>query len=207
VGWFKIGSIMFTREGSKVCELVKNAGASLFLDLKFHDIPNTVAGAVRSAISLEADMLTLHASGGRAMLQSAREAVEQSGRPDTNLVAVTVLTHLKIEDLTGLYESPRTPEEMVLGLAAVAKSAGMTGVVASARELTLIKNALGKDFKVVTPGIRIPDQNAKDDQTRVATPESAIRDGADYLVVGRPIIAAPDPVAACHAIIDRMNSV
>ncbi len=206
VKWFKIGSHLFTREGPRVCKMVKKAGANLFLDLKYHDIPNTVKGAVRSAMESEADMLTFHASGGEKMLRAARETVDESGREDVILVAVTVLTHLNIDDLGSLFGSQSTPEEMILSLAGVAKRAGMTGVVASARELRLIKDALGEDFKVVTPGIRLPDKNAADDQVRVVTPEQAVGDGADYIVVGRPIIAAPDPVEACREILERMHS-
>ena len=207
VEWFKIGSHLFTREGPRVCALVKESGAKLFLDLKYHDIPNTVSGAVRSALRLDVDMLTLHASGGEAMLGAARRAVEESNRQGVILVAVTVLTHLDVDDLGALFASQNTHDDMVLSLAGVAKRAGMTGVVASARELRLIKDALGEDFKVVTPGIRLPDKNAKDDQVRVVTPEAAIRDGADFIVVGRPIIAAPDPVSACREILDRMAGV
>jgi orotidine-5'-phosphate decarboxylase len=155
-------------------------------------------------MELEADMLTLHASGGEKMLRAAREAVDESGRDEVVLVAVTVLTHLNIDDLGALFASRNSAEEMVLSLAGTAQRAGMTGVVASARELRLIKDALGEDFKVVTPGIRLPDKNAKDDQVRVVTPERAVADGADWIVVGRPIIAAPDPVAACREILDRM---
>jgi orotidine-5'-phosphate decarboxylase len=204
VRWFKVGSHLFTREGPRVCEMVKNAGANLFLDLKYHDIPNTVQGAVRSAMTLRADMLTLHSSGGEKMLCAAREAVEQSGREGVILLAVTVLTHLAAADLGALFASGYTHDEMVLSLAATAKRAGMTGVVASARELQLIKRELGGGFKVVTPGIRLPDKDKQDDQVRVVTPERAVADGADYIVVGRPIIAAPDPTAACREILERM---
>jgi orotidine-5'-phosphate decarboxylase len=205
VKWFKVGAHLFTREGPRVCAMVKDAGANLFLDLKYHDIPNTVKSAVRSAMELEADMLTLHSSGGEKMLCAAREAVDESGRDGVVLVAVTVLTHLNIDDLGTLFASRNSAEEMVLSLAGTAQRAGMTGVVASARELRLIKDALGEDFKVVTPGIRLPDKNAKDDQVRVVTPERAVADGADWIVVGRPIIAAPDPVAACREILERMS--
>jgi orotidine-5'-phosphate decarboxylase len=206
VKWFKVGAHLFTREGPRVCAMVKESGARLFLDLKYHDIPNTVYGAVRSAIQLEADMLTLHASGGEDMMRAARRAVTESGRDGVVLVAVTVLTHLKIDDLGSLFSSTSTPDEMILALAGAAKRAGTTGVVASARELRLIKDNLGEDFAVVTPGIRLPDKNKKDDQVRVVTPERAIGDGADWIVVGRPIIAAPDPVAACAEIQSRMDS-
>ena len=188
-----------------MCALIKDAGAKLFLDLKYHDIPNTVYGAVTSAMRLEADMLTLHASGGEAMLHAARRAVDDSGRSGVILVAVTVLTHLGVDDLGTLFASTNSHEEMVLSLARTAKRAGTTGVVASARELRLIKDDLGTDFTVVTPGIRLPGKNAGDDQVRIVTPEQAIRDGADFIVVGRPIIAAPDPAAACREILARMG--
>jgi orotidine-5'-phosphate decarboxylase len=206
VEWFKVGAHLFTREGPRVCALVKESGAKLFLDLKYHDIPNTVYGAVRSALHLEADMLTLHASGGEDMLRAARRAADESGRDGVVLVAVTVLTHLKIDDLGALFASASTPEEMILALAGAARRAGVSGVVASARELRLIKDNLGEKFRVVTPGIRLPDKNKKDDQVRVVTPERAIGDGADWIVVGRPIIAAPDPVAACLDIQRRMDT-
>lgn len=200
-GWFKVGSVLFTREGPGICEDIKQAGAKLFLDLKFHDIPNTVQGAVKNAVAIGADMLTLHASGGPTMLRAAREAAGG----DVILVAVTVLTHLSEAEWNGTFHSKRPVEETVVSLAQTARDAGMNGVVASARELPAIKRALGKECVVVTPGIRLPDAG-KDDQTRVVTPGRAVRDGADYLVVGRPIIAAADPVAACRAVLADMAS-
>jgi orotidine-5'-phosphate decarboxylase len=203
-GWFKVGSVLFTREGPAVCALVKDAGSQLFLDLKFHDIPNTVQGAVTNALALGADMITLHASGGPTMLRAAREAVDATGREDVLLVAVTVLTHLEEREWKDTFGSQRPVEDTVVALARMARGAGMSGVVASARELPAIKRALGRECIVVTPGIRLPDAG-KDDQTRVVTPEKAIADGADYLVVGRPIIAAKDPVAACREFVDRMT--
>jgi len=204
VSWFKIGSVLFTCEGPRACALVKESGARLFLDLKYHDIPNTVQGAVRNALAVGADMITLHASGGAAMLRAARAAADDAGRRDAILVAVTVLTHLSEAEFNGIFASQRPVEESVLSLARIAREGGMNGVVASARELPAIKRVLGRDFVVVTPGIRLPDAKA-DDQTRVVTPEQAIRDGADYLVVGRPIIAAKDPVAACREVLERMS--
>lgn len=201
-GWFKIGPVLFTREGPRVCATVKESGARLFLDLKFHDIPNTVTGAVRNAIAMGADMMTLHASGGPTMLRAARAAVDESPRRDVILVAVTVLTHLNEREF-GLIFGEGAVQDGVLALARIAREGGMTGVVASAQELPAIKQAMGKDFVVVTPGIRLPDAK-QDDQTRVVTPEQAIRDGADYIVVGRPIIAAKDPVAAAREVVARM---
>jgi len=204
VGWFKLGSVLFTREGPEICRIVKSAGARLFLDLKFHDIPNTVYGAVTSAMGLDVDMLTIHTSGGQAMMEAAVKAREDSGRSDVMIVGVTVLTHLDLEDFRALFASDRAPEDTVPALARMAQDAGLDGVVASAKELTTIKRFAGPDFKVVTPGIRLAD-GSKDDQTRVVTPGRAIRDGADYLVVGRPVIAASDPVDACQKILADMT--
>jgi orotidine-5'-phosphate decarboxylase len=207
VKWIKIGSRLFTREGPRVCRLIKNNGLNLFLDLKFHDIPNTVYGAVRSALELDTDMLTLHTSGGVAMIRDAVRAAEDSGNRDVILLGVTVLTHLRIDDFVTLFSSTCAPREMVLNLASLAKEAGLNGVVASAQELKILKGHLGNDFTVVTPGIRLPENEGKDDQVRVLTPDKAIEAGADYIVVGRPIIAADDPAQACQRIIERMNSV
>jgi orotidine-5'-phosphate decarboxylase len=204
VGWFKIGPVLFTREGPRVCALVREAGARLFLDLKFHDIPNTVHGAVKGALALGADMITLHASGGADMLRAARAAADEAGRRDAILLGVTVLTHLSEAAFNATFASSRPVGESVLALARVAREGGMTGVVASAQELPAIRRVLGREFVVVTPGIRLPEAKP-DDQTRVVTPEQAIRDGADYLVVGRPIVAAPDPVAACREVLARMK--
>ena len=204
--WFKIGSELFTREGPAAARLVKDAGAHLFLDLKFHDIPNQVQGSVRSALALGADLLTLHASGGPSMLRAARLAADEANRDDVILVGVTVLTHFSENEFNSIFGSKRKLEESVLALAKIAQAAGMNGVVASAQELPIIKHALGRDFIVVTPGIRLPGAS-KDDQTRVVTPEQAIKDGADYIVVGRPITAAKDPLAACDEVLRRMADV
>jgi orotidine-5'-phosphate decarboxylase len=205
VGWFKVGSVLFTSAGPDVCRLVKDSGSKLFLDLKFHDIPNTVHGAVVSALDLGVDMLTLHLSGGEAMLKAAVRAREDLGRRNVLLVGVTVLTHLSFEDFHSLFATNRSPEDTVLALAGVARETGLDGVVASAGEVSLIKSHLGSTFAVVTPGIRMP-EGSEDDQTRVATPRQAIENGADFLVVGRPIIAAPHPVSACQRILDNMTS-
>jgi orotidine-5'-phosphate decarboxylase len=160
---------------------------------------------VKGALAMGAQMITLHASGGPTMLSAARAAAEEAGQPDAILVAVTVLTHLSPAEFNATLASTRPVEESVVALARVAKEGNMSGVVASARELPAIKRAMGRDFVVVTPGIRLPDAK-QDDQTRVVTPEQAVRDGADYLVVGRPIIAAKDPLAACRDVIARMES-
>lgn len=205
VGFFKVGSVLFTREGPRICRLVKDAGTGLFLDLKFHDIPNTVHGAVRSACDLDADMLTVHITGGEAMLEAARKAKEESGRKDLKIVGVTVLTHLTFEDFHSLFLSDRSKNETVLALAKLAGQAGLDGVVASALEVPLIRRHMGPEFAVVTPGIRLPGAE-KDDQVRVSTPKKAIQAGASHIVVGRPIIADPDPLKACEKILEDMAS-
>lgn len=203
VGWFKVGSVLFTACGPDICRLVKATGSKLFLDLKFHDIPNTVRGAVMSAAAIHADMLTLHLSGGEAMLRAGVEAKENAGRSDLLLVGVTVLTHLTFEDFHSLFGTKRSSLDTVVALAGLARDSGLDGVVASALETSIVKRELGPELVVVTPGIRLAG-GAKDDQTRVVTPRMAVDSGADYLVVGRPIVADPDPVAACRRIIDDM---
>jgi orotidine-5'-phosphate decarboxylase len=205
VGFFKVGSVLFTREGPRICRLVKDAGAGLFLDMKFHDIPNTVHGAVRSACDFDADMLTVHITGGEAMLEAARKAKEESGKKNLKIVGVTVLTHLTFEDFHSLFLSDRSKNETVLALAKLAGQAGLDGVVASALEAPLIRRHMGPDFAVVTPGIRLPGAE-KDDQVRVATPKKAIQAGASHIVVGRPIIGDPDPLKACEKILEDMAS-
>ncbi len=204
-GWFKVGSVMFTREGPRMCRMVKDSGAKLFLDLKFHDIPNTVSGAVASAAALGADMLTVHIAGGEAMLKAAVRAREEARCDDMIIVGVTVLTHLTFEDFHSLFVTDRSTNETVLALAKLADRCGLNGVVASAKELPLIRRHLGPDFTVVTPGIRMADTTS-DDQVRIVTPRQAVADGASYIVVGRPIIAAPDPVGACEKILENMAS-
>jgi orotidine-5'-phosphate decarboxylase len=206
-GWFKIGSRLFTREGPRVCALVKESGARLFLDLKFHDIPNTVYGAVSSALELGADMMTLHASGGVAMMRAAVRAVEAAGADGVTLVGVTVLTHFELGEFLRLFSSTSSQEGIVIDLAAAARESGLDGVVASAQELPLLKGRFGSSFTVVTPGIRLAGEGGADDQTRIVTPEQAVGGGADYIVVGRPIIAAPDPVAACRLFCEKIRSV
>jgi len=203
-GLFKIGPTLFTREGPRVCERVRAAGVGLFLDLKFHDIPNTVAGAVRAASAIGCDMLTLHAAGGPEMISRAREAAVAKGADDMILLAVTVLTSFEGAAFRELFRSTRESEDTVVDFARMAIDAGATGVVSSARELPGLRAALGPDTAIVTPGIRLPGAVA-DDQARVVTPERALADGASYLVVGRPIIAADDPVEAVRNVLHRMT--
>jgi orotidine-5'-phosphate decarboxylase len=207
VGAWKIGSQLFTASGPMAVELVQKRGGAVFLDLKFHDIPNTVAGAVREATRMRVLMLNVHASGGSAMLRAAAEACRQ-GAKEWNVarplvLAVTVLTSLDRALLQRELNVPLSVEGHVLHLAKLAKDAGLDGSVCSPQEIRAVRNALGRDWVIVAPGVR-PAGSEAGDQVRVATPEAAIRAGADYLVVGRPITAAPDPKAAATAILEAM---
>ena len=203
VGMFKVGSEVFTAEGPVLARYLVATGERVFLDLKFHDIPNTVHAAARQAAMLGVSLLNVHASGGRKMMEAALEGVRlaegaRAVAAPTRVLAVTVLTSLGPEDLAEV-GFQGSPEEVVVRLARLAQKAGLDGVVASPREITAIREACGLNFLIVTPGVR-PVTATSDDQTRIATPESAIRAGADYLVIGRPITGAPDPAAAADAI-------
>ncbi len=195
----KVGKELFTVAGPASVEQLAARGFDVFLDLKYHDIPNTVASACKSAAALGVWMINVHASGGRKMMQAAREALAALSRPP-KLIAVTVLTSLGAEDLreTGQMEAPQV---LVERLAKLAADSGMDGVVCSAQEASLLRRACGPTFCLVTPGIRLADA-AQDDQKRIVTPQEAIADGADYLVVGRPITRAADPLA----VLDRINA-
>ncbi len=200
----KIGKELFTREGPQlVCKLI-DSGFDIFLDLKYHDIPNTVASACAAAADLGVWMLNVHASGGREMMQAAKEAIDKASHKPL-LIAVTVLTSMSEEDLKGLGIT-RTVDEQVSLLASLAKTSGLDGVVCSAKEANRLSNELGKDFCLVTPGIR-PASSSKDDQKRVMTPTEAIQAGSHYLVIGRPITRADDPVAVLETINTEINSV
>jgi orotidine-5'-phosphate decarboxylase len=193
----KVGKELYVAAGPSVVRALQERGFEVFLDLKFHDIPNTVAGACRAAARLGVWMLNVHASGGEAMMRAAREAVAGVPRPPL-LIAVTVLTSLGQGDLerVGLHGSVLDNVER---LAALAKGCGLDGVVCSALEAPRLRAAHGTGFKLVTPGIRLAGA-APDDQSRVVTPAEALRLGADYLVVGRPIAQAADPVAVLQSI-------
>lgn len=193
----KVGKQLFTRAGPDVVERLHARGFTIFLDLKFHDIPNTVAGACRAAAELGVWMINVHASGGRRMMQAAREAVDAVVRPPL-LVAVTLLTSLDGEDLreTGVAGAP---QEVVNRLARLAHGCGLDGVVCSPMELRTLSGSLPDAFLRVTPGVR-PTGGDAGDQRRVATPAEAIANGAHYLVIGRPITQAADPAAALGAI-------
>jgi len=194
----KIGLELFVREGPSLLMQIKEAGFPLFLDLKFHDIPFTVAGAVRSACSFEPELINIHASGGFEMMKAAAEAVEGK----TRILAVTVLTSLSSDDLEFLgFEGE--PSELVRRMAVSARDAGIHGVVCSPLEASIVREAAGSEFLIVTPGIR-PSGSAKDDQKRTATPSTAIISGATSLVVGRPVTMAEDPRGAAESILDEI---
>src|SRR5437868_1038098 len=195
---YKIGKQLFTSEGPDLVRDLVSSGRKVFLDLKYHDIPNTVASAVRAAADLNVAMLTVHASGGSKMLRAATEAAAQSASKPL-VLAVTVLTSMADEDLAEIGISGST-QDQVLRLAKLAQRAGAGGLVASPSELKALRQTVGQEMKIVTPGVR-PAGSDKGDQARVATPSQAISDGADYIVVGRPITAAPDPAAAAKTIL------
>ncbi len=193
----KVGKELFTAAGPALVEDLAARGFGVFLDLKFHDIPNTVAGACKAAARLGVWMMNVHASGGRAMMQAARDALAGAVRPP-KLIAVTVLTSMAQSDLADIGMNGR-PDEAVLRLARLAQSAGLDGVVCSAQEAHALRAACGPGFKLVTPGIR-PAEGAQDDQKRVMTPRAAVDAGADYLVIGRPVTQARDPMAMLQRI-------
>ena len=217
VGIFKINIHLFTAEGPSALEKLNKLGPGIFLDLKYHDIPNTVKGAVTSAISLPGvQLLDVHALGGFEMMCAAARARDEargSKSVPPKLLAITILTSMDNSALRGVgIAGPAS--RRVVQLARLAQKAGMDGVVASPHEVRAIRRACGKDFLIVVPGIRpvvggSPSGKGKgktDDQARVATPAEAIRAGADYLVIGRPITAAPDPEAAARAILEEISS-
>jgi orotidine-5'-phosphate decarboxylase len=193
----KVGKELFTSAGPDLVRELVGRGFGVFLDLKYHDIPNTVAGACAAAARLGVAMMNIHASGGRAMMTAAREAIERSDNHPL-LIAVTVLTSLADGDMRDL-GIEATAQAQALRLARLAKECGLDGVVCSAQEAPALRTACGPEFTLVTPGIR-PADAAKDDQARIVTPMAAIRNGADYLVIGRPITHAADPVATLAAI-------
>ena len=206
---FKIGSQLFTAAGPAVVDAVRKRGGEVFLDLKFHDIPNTVEGAAREAVRLGVFMFNVHASGGRAMMRAAArgaaDAAHTLGLSRPLVIAVTVLTSLDRAALAGELHVASSVEGHVLHLCTLAREAGLDGNVASPNEIRAIRNAMGHGWTVVTPGVR-PAGSEHDDQSRVATPRAAVEAGADYLVVGRPITGAPDPARAAEGILSEMRA-
>lgn len=197
IDFYKIGSPLYTLAGPDILRALRDRGKRIFLDLKYHDIPNTVAAAVTAASQLGVEMLTLHTSGGLAMLQEARQAVGEDG---VRLLGVTVLTSFSASDVEQVWAKPvHSVHDEVVRLARLAVRAGLDGVVASPLEVEYLKRHHGRDFLVVAPGIR-PAGYERDDQARVATPAETARAGADYLVIGRPVIQAADPVAVVAGI-------
>ena len=207
VGVFKVGKQLFTKCGPEVVHLIQDGGGQVFLDLKYHDIPNTVAMAGLEAFRLGVKIFNVHALGGYEMMAKLVEEIDKvcpRGNPDRPiLLAVTILTSSNEETLRGV-GIDRPVEVMVPKLAKLAMDAGMDGVVASPKEVGLIRDACGDDFAIVTPGVR-PTFSSKDDQKRITTPGEAIRSGADYLVIGRPISAADNPAEAASLILAEMQ--
>jgi orotidine-5'-phosphate decarboxylase len=204
---FKVGVTLFASEGPPLLREIQKLGKKIFLDLKLHDIPHQIGGAVKAGIEHNIHMMTLHASGGREMMAKAAEAAEtaakKSGRSKPLLLAVTVLTSLKKEQLQEIGMDDRVNEQ-VLRLARLAKENGMDGVVCSPQEIDIIKEEFGRDFLVVSPGIR-PEWAAAQDQKRILTPAKAIAKGVDYMVIGRPITQAPSPAEAFLRITEELN--
>ncbi|MBQ4385042.1 MAG: orotidine-5'-phosphate decarboxylase [Kiritimatiellae bacterium] len=205
VGFYKIGLELFTAEGPDVVKAVKDLGKKVFLDLKFHDIPRTVERAVRSGGKLGVDLMTIHSVGGRAMIRAAADAAAEFGEVRPRILAVTVLTSLDKTDLVDVGIVGRTPAEQVAAMACFATENGADGIVSSPMEVGALSRALKSGTLFVTPGVR-PAGSAVGDQKRVATPADAVRDGATHLVVGRPILDAPDPTAAARTILAEMGA-
>lgn len=205
VTMFKIGFQLFTKEGPEAVQAVRRLGGRVFLDLKYHDIPNTVASAAREAVNMGVYMFNVHACGGRQMMETAVEAAAsqsiKNNTPRPVIIAVTVLTSLNNGMLANELNVNKTLSQQVTHLASLAKASGLDGVVASPQEITAIRGCCGCGFTIVTPGIRPPWINESDDQKRTATPAEAIGLGADYIVVGRPILKAEDPAAAADKIL------
>ncbi len=212
VGMFKIGSQLFTAAGPQAVREIAALGPGIFLDLKFHDIPNTVAGAILSCAAMPGvQLVNVHALGGRAMLHAAAQAISAAqpmGADRPRLLAVTILTSMDQKAMREVGIGGAS-QSRVLKLAQLAKKAGVDGVVASVKEARTIRRACGRDFLIITPGVRPKDKvsaSKDDDQARTATPAEAIRAGADFLVVGRPILAASDPRAAAQAVVDEITA-
>jgi len=199
----KVGKELFTRAGPRLVEELAGRGFDVFLDLKFHDIPNTVASACHAAADLGVWMVNVHALGGERMLLAAREGIERAAQSPL-LIAVTILTSMNTNDLVAVGLSG-SPADNVLRLAALAHQSGLDGVVCSSRETAILRNEHGPDFSLITPGIR-PAGSQADDQRRVMTPADAIRAGSNYLVIGRPVTRADDPVSVLRTISSELSA-
>lgn len=208
VVFYKVGMELFYSVGTPIVEELKKRNKKIFLDLKLHDIPNTVAQGLCSLLRQGADIMTIHGSGGYTMMKTAVDTVraeaEKLGVKAPKIIAITVLTSINEEDWAGLGQAMPIKEQVVR-IAKLAKKAGLDGVVASPQEAKLIREACGKDFMIVTPGVR-PAGSSLDDQSRVATPAKALQDGASHLVIGRPIRAAQDPALAAKNILEEMEN-
>lgn len=204
VGMFKIGKQLFTSTGPEAVRTIQRHGGEIFLDLKYHDIPNTVAQATVAAARMGVKLSNLHALGGYEMMAKTMESLDKEfkGGERTKVLAVTILTSSTEETLRGI-GIDHSVQDMVVRLAQLAKKAGVDGVVASPHEVKLIREACGDDFLIVTPGVR-PTFASADDQKRIMTPAEAVAQGADYLVIGRPIAAAADPAKAADMIVDEI---
>lgn len=208
VGAFKIGMQLYNSTGPDIVKKMNELGGKIFVDLKFHDIPNTVAATSRVMARLGCYMFNVHAAGGREMMKQAALAVKKEtdvlGVIPPKIIAVTVLTSLSQEELNNEVRVPMSVEKLVVEWAMMAKESGLDGVVASPKEVTAIRQACGPDFMIVTPGVR-PDWADSQDQKRVTTPREAVDLGSDYLVIGRPITGAKDPVEASNKIISELE--
>lgn len=208
VSFWKVGLELFTSTGPAILNVLKSRQKRIFLDLKFHDIPNTVAGACRAAAGYGIDLLTIHATCGKDCLTAAAEAVlvgaEKAGTKPPKLIAITVLTSISARDLAFDLKIPLELPEFALEMALLAKNAGLNGAVCSPQEVAQLRDSCGKDFLLVCPGVR-PSWAEKGDQKRSLTPSQAFQAGADFLVIGRPITAAADPVLAWDKICEELN--
>ncbi len=204
VGGVKLGKEFFVSNGPEGVRRVTAGGAPLFLDLKWHDIPNTVAGAVRASLPLKPLIVNVHASGGPAMMRAAAEAAAAAGADRPMVIGVTVLTSMAEDDLAAVGQDTDM-QAQVARLAKLAMECGLDGVVCSPKEIRLVKEACGPDFKCIVPGIR-PVWSVANDQKRIATPSQAVLDGADYIVIGRPIAAAEDPANAAKRVAEELEA-
>lgn len=208
VTFWKVGLELFVSSGPEILRILKNRKKRIFLDLKFHDIPNTMAGATRQAAAYGVDLITVHATAGRSALQAvnvaAKEGAEVAGCPPAKLIAITLLTSLTSRDLAFDLKIPLELPEYALNMALLAQETGLSGAVCSPQEVAQLRQTCGDDFLLVCPGVR-PQWSAAGDQKRAMTPSQAIKAGADYLVIGRPITAASDPVAAWEKICEELS--